>query len=319
MQPPSVLVSSHFKEGHVKTLRERFTNVDFIQLDAGKGVPEQGRDARVLLRAAMPKEELSRVLREAPVEWLHTSTAGFDWVMVPEVLERQLTVTRSAASYSVPIGEYVVATIFLLAKRFPQLLDAQRRREWTTPEPDEIGGKTVAIVGAGAIGGEVAGHAAGLGMRVIGTKRTPEPLPHYELVLPPHELPRALAEADFLVLACPLTPETRHVIGERELRHMKQSAFLINVGRGALVQQAALVAALEEGWIAGACADAFEQEPLPPHSPLWSTKNLIVTPHSSFRSPRNMERILEEFMINLQRYLERKPLLNRLRDFELGY
>jgi phosphoglycerate dehydrogenase-like enzyme len=316
----TVLVSSHFQPQHLAVLRERFPEVRFVHLATDGEVPEEGRNARALLRAAMTKESLSRTLRSVPtIEWFHTSTAGFDWVMVPEIEARNLTVTRSAASYSIPIGEYVIGAMFLLAKRFPALLEAQRERAWTAPEPEEIGGKTVGIVGAGAIGGEVARHAKCLGMRVIGTKRTPAALPNYDRVLPPSDLALILQEADFVVLACPLTPETRHMLGEAEFRRMKPTAYLINVARGALVVESALVEALEQGWIAGACMDAFEQEPLPPDSPLWALDNLVITPHSSFRSPRNMERVLSEFMTNLERYLKGEPLENRLRDLTLGY
>jgi phosphoglycerate dehydrogenase-like enzyme len=316
----TVLVSSHFQPQHLAVLRERFPNVRFVHLTTDGEVPEEGRNARALLRAAMTKEALSKTLRSVPtIEWFHTSTAGFDWVMVPEIEERSLTVTRSAASYSIPIGEYAIGAMFLLAKRFPALLKAQRERTWTTPDPEELGGKTVGIVGAGAIGSEVARHAKCLGMRVIGTKRTPQTLPHYDQVLPPSDLPLILQEADFVILACPLTSETRHMMDEAEFRRMKPTAYLINVARGALVVEGVLVKALEQGWIAGACMDAFEQEPLPPDSPLWELENLIITPHSSFRSPRNMERILNEFMVNLDHYLKGEPLENRLRDLALGY
>ncbi len=316
----TVLVSSYFRPQHLAVLRERFPDVRFVHLATDGEVPEEGQGARALLRAAMTKEALSKTLRSVPsIEWFHTSTAGFDWVMVPEIEERNLTVTRSAASYSIPIGEYAIGAMFLLAKRFPALLKAQAERTWTAPDPDEIGGKTVGIVGAGAIGGEVARHAKCLGMRVIGTKRTPEALPDYDLVLSPSELPQVLEASDFVVLACPLTPETRHMLGEAEFRQMKPTAYLINVARGALVVESALVKALEQGWIAGACVDAFEQEPLPPDSPLWALENLVITPHSSFRSPRNMERVLSEFMINLDHYLKGEPLENRLRDLTLGY
>lgn len=316
----TVLVSSYFQPEHLAVLRERFPDVRFVHLTIDGEVPKEGEKARVLLRAAMSKESLSKTLRSVPtIEWFHTSTAGFDWVMVPEVTERNLTVTRSAASYSLPIGEFVIGAMFLLAKRFPALFQAQRERTWTAPDPEELGGKTVGIVGAGAIGSQVARHAKCFGMRVLGTKRTPQALPYYDQVLAPEGLPLILQEADFVVLACPLTPETRHMMGEAEFRRMKPTAYLINVARGALVVESALIKALEQGWIAGACMDAFEQEPLPSDSPLWALKNLVITPHTSFRSPRNTERILHEFMVNLDHYLKGEPLENQLRDITLGY
>jgi phosphoglycerate dehydrogenase-like enzyme len=155
-------------------------------------------------------------------------------------------------------------------------------------------------------------------MRVIGIKRTPSPVPYVERVLPPEGLDEVLAESDAVVIALPLTPQTRGLIGERELRLMKPTAFLINVGRGPIVQEAALLRALREGWIAGAALDVFEREPLPPDSPFYDLENVILTPHVAGTSPRYMDRAIPLFCENLARYLRGETLLNVV-DKERGY
>jgi phosphoglycerate dehydrogenase-like enzyme len=320
MTRPVILVTSIYQPGHLSGLRAEFPGVAFHQLSPEAAVPPGGEQAEALLRCYMSKPQLRHVLEAAPgIRWIHTCTAGYDQLLVPEIADRGLIVTRSAATQNIPMAEFVVAYILVAAKRFPHLLRAQARREWSPPDPDELGGSTVGIIGAGAVGAEVARRCAALGMRVIGTKRTPTPLPHFDQILPPDGLPRLLAEADFVVLATPLTAETRHMIGEAQLRLMKPTAHLLNVARGALIVEADLVRALRERWIAGACLDAFEQEPLPPSSPLWDLDNVVITPHCSYRSPHGMTRGLAEFKENLRRYLAGEPLLNLLRDPALGY
>jgi len=228
-------------------------------------------------------------------------------------------VTRSAATHHIPISEWVLAYIFLMTKRLPELLQAQREHRWDRLEMEELGGKTVGIVGAGAIGTEVALRCRPLGMRVIATKRSPMPLPAYDEVMGADQLPRLLAESDYVVLACPLTTETRGMIGETQLRLMKATSFLLNIARGGLIVEHDLIRALREGWIAGACLDAFAQEPLPADSPLWDVKRLIITPHASSSSPLVMQRAEQEFVANLRRFIANEPLNNLLREPALGY
>jgi phosphoglycerate dehydrogenase-like enzyme len=206
-----------------------------------------------------------------------------------------------------------------MTKRFPELLRNQAAHRWDRIQMEELGGKTVGIVGAGQIGTEVAIRARPLGMRVIATKRSPEPLPAYDEVMGPDQLPRLLAESDYVVLACPLTTETRGMIDEPQLRLMKPTAFLLNVARGGLIVDDALLRALREAWIAGACLDAFNQEPLPPESPLWDVERLVVTPHASSSSPHVLRRAEQEFVVNLRQFVAGEPLLNRLREPTLGY
>jgi phosphoglycerate dehydrogenase-like enzyme len=291
-----------------------------VKLAPDGTVPKHAADAEVLLRCAMTKDELSWTMQGAPqIEWVHTSTAGFDWVLVPEVVEREILVTRSAAAKAVPIAEFVIAFIFQRAKRLPALARAQEAHAWIHQELDEVRDSTVGVVGAGAIGSEVARLCRALDMYVIGSKRSPRPLPDFDEIVGADDLPLILEQADYVVLSCPLTPETRGLVGSSELRVMKESAYLINIARGGLIVEADLVRALEEGWIAGACLDVFDEEPLPPESPLWDLENLVITPHISWNSPRSLDYVLEEFVDNLERFLAGEPLLNQPKNVELGY
>jgi phosphoglycerate dehydrogenase-like enzyme len=156
-------------------------------------------------------------------------------------------------------------------------------------------------------------------MNVIGIRRTPSDHPLYDQVLASSELNHLLGGTDFLVVSCPLTGETRGMFGLDEFRRMKRSAFLVNIARGAVVREEALIQALSENLIAGAAVDVFDQEPLPADSPLWDQPNLLLTPHSSFRSPTFRQRSIEEFATNLELFLADRPLNNPLRDFSLGY
>lgn len=320
MTTPTVLLSPKVPAEHRDRLTDRFPQVRFALLGDGGALPPGVNDADALLRVALTKPDLEAALNAARgVRWVHTSTAGFDWALVPQIQERGIALTRSAASYAIPIGEFVVSLIASLAKRLPELAAAQRERRWASVDPLELADLTVGVVGAGGIGHEVAWRCRALGMRVIATQRTPRPQEVYDEVLPADRLHDLLAASDVAVVACPLTSETRGLIDAAALAAMRGSAFLINVARGPIVDAVALRAALEEGRIAGAAMDAFDVEPLPEDDPLWTAPNFTVTPHTSFKSPRNLDRVLGEFEANLTRFLADEPLENRLRDFALGY
>lgn len=315
-----MLLAAMIEDAQVTMLRDEFPDVRFVRLPESGEVPADATGAEIIFRCAMSKPELSQALAGAPqLTWMHSCSAGFDQLLVPEIIERNLTVTRSAATHHIPISEWVIAYVFAAAKRFPALWKAQQEHRWAPPETEEVGGKTVGIVGAGAIGTEVAKRCGPLGMRVIATKRTPADMPHFDRVMPPDALPELLAESDYVVLATPLTTETRGMIGERELRQMKPTAFLFNIARGGLIVDDDLVRALREGWIAGAFLDAHHPEPLPADSPLWDVDNLFITPHASYKSPLFMERSTREFAENLHRFRRGESLHNTLREPTLGY
>ncbi len=324
MNRPTILVSEILVPSLLERLQARFPQVDFLPVPREGELPAGVERATGFFRSAMTQELFEELLVRAPdLRWVHITAAGFDWLMSDNVRRRledgSLTLTRSANSYNVSIGEYVIGAMFLLAKGFPAAIAAQERREWTNPSAREIGGSTVGIIGAGAIGGEIAWRARALGAKVTGIRRTPEPMEHFDQVLGTDALDQVLAESDWVVLAMPLTDETRYMITERELRLMKKDAYLINIGRGALTREEDLVTALNEEWIAGAVIDVFEVEPLPEDHPLWGAKNAVLTPHSSFRAENNHLRLFEEFCSNLERFLAGEAPINTMRQPELGY
>ncbi len=265
----------------------------------------------------LPKVALERAVK---LRWIQSVSAGVDRMDVDDY--RHLTLTNASGVAAVPMAEYVIGQMLLFAKGFPRMFRRQQERTWDRQfEAQEIEGKCCGIVGMGAIGGETARRARALGMRVLATRRSvtsrgSDDLAHE--LLPPADLPYLLAESDYVVLAMPLTPETRGMIGAAELALMKPSAVLINVARGAVVDEQALITALRDGTIAGAGLDVFEREPLPADSPLWEMENVVVTPHFSAGSERYAARAAIIVCDNLRRYLAGEPLINIV-DLDRGY
>ncbi len=272
------------------------------------------------------------------LRWVQLHSAGVEHIMDTEVWRGDLPITSLNGIHAVPIAEYVLALLLAFAHRVPRMLDYQHRAEWAgerwaTFVPLELRGKTLGLVGYGAIGREVARLGAAFGMRILATKRTASD-PRYtgwqqagvgdpegrlpERFYPPEELAALLAASDYVVVTTPLTDETEGLLGAAELAAMKRSAFLVNVGRGAVIDQAALVQALQTGRLAGAGLDVFDPEPLPPDSPLWGMDNVILSPHISGFTPRYDDWATDLFAENLRRFLDDDPLIN-LVDRARGY
>jgi D-2-hydroxyacid dehydrogenase (NADP+) len=264
------------------------------------------------------------VLARAPrLRWYQQWDAGVDWLLNhPELSARDFWLTNSSGIHAIPLAEHVLGLMLALTRRLPQAMRAQSRHEWyTVPFGDttELYGKTVVIVGMGPIGQRAAQVAAALGMRVLGVRSHADRMvPGVEKMVGPDGLCDALCEADFLVLAAPLTGRTRGMIGRRELASIKSGAFLINVGRGATLDEAALIDVLRQGRLAGAGLDVFEAEPLPTDSPLWDMQNVLITAHYAGDSPHYHERAMVIFLDNLRRYIAGDPLCN-LVDKQRGY
>lgn len=254
-------------------------------------------------------------LRDAAprLQWIQLTSAGADRLLNSGFVEEGVMVTTVSGLHATPIGEFVLTAMLMFAKGAPKSMRAQLRHEWARFAPTELYGKTVGVVGMGHIGTEVGRLAKAFGCRVIGTRRSATEryaTPEADEIMPASELNRLLAESDYVVLSMPLTPETRDMIGEAELRAMKPTAVLVNIARGAVVVESALAQALREGWIAGAALDVFEREPLPPGSPFWDMENVIVTPHVSGGTEIYNQRAVAIFADNLRRYLAGEPLRN---------
>lgn len=256
--------------------------------------------------------ELVHAVNHAPyVKWLHSMSAGVDHPFFGLLRERGVRVTTSSGAHAQPIAHTVLLYVLALSRGLPAWLDAQQRRAWERHELEDLPEKTLGVIGLGPIGTEVARLGRALGMRVIGLRRTPrgdEPCETWPMERLDHLLPLV----DYLVIACPLTDETRQLIDARALARLPAGACLVNIARGQIVDEPALIRALETGALRGAALDVFEEEPLPPNSPLWTMPNVIVTPHNSGAAPGNAARATEIFLDNLQRYCLGDPLRNEV-------
>ncbi|MGA8144921.1 MAG: D-2-hydroxyacid dehydrogenase [Candidatus Acidiferrales bacterium] len=260
------------------------------------------------------------------LKWLHSTAAGVGQLMYPELRESGIEVTNASGVHRIPMAEHILGTLIALARRFPDCFRFQQRSHWAQHDlwnapvrPRELRGQILLFIGFGAIGQEVAKIIRPLGMRVWAVTRSgraEEGLA--EQVFPASKLAEALPQADFIVLAAPETPETRKMIGAPELALMKPSAYFMNVSRGALVDEPALIAALVQHRIAGAALDVASQEPLPPESPLWKLDNAFITPHMSAVSEHLWERQTDLLIENLEYWFAGSELLNRV-DLKRGY
>lgn len=259
------------------------------------------------------------------VRWIQATSSGIGEYVRRMGYERSMprtVFTTAAGVHAQPLAEFCLMVMLAFHKRLPQLLHDQQRKHWERFATTDLRGRTLVIIGVGHVGREVARFGQALGMHVVGVKRTvagvrPADL-HLDALLAPEELPQALAMAEHLVLIAPHTGETDQMIGARELAMLPEGAVFINIGRGALVDEPALVSALQSGRLLGAGLDVFAEEPLPAESPLWEMPNVLVSPHSASTSDRENARITELFCTNLEHYLAGRPLLNRL-ELERGY
>ena len=271
-------------------------------------------EAEVLFDVDRPSS--SDLPRRAPhVRWVQATSSGVgDWVRRLGIVASPIVVTNAAGVHARPLAEFALFAMLYFAKRMPRVLADQRAHRWERFAVETLPGKTVGVVGLGGVGREVARLAKAVGLRVIGTKRTvagvdPETY-GLDALYPRERLHELLAASDYLVLIVPLTGETTGLIGEAEFRAMQPGAVLINIARGAVVDEAALIEALRSGHLGGAALDVFSREPLPPDSPLWDLPNVLLTPHSMSTALEENELLVELFCDNLRRYLDGRPLRN---------
>lgn len=257
-------------------------------------------------------------VRKAPaLQWLHVFNAGVDHPIYTEMLQRGVRLTTSAGAISEPIAQTAMTGLLMLARNFPRWLAGQHARRWDparVPDfPRDLVGQTVLILGLGSIGTEIARLARVLGLKVIGMRRGPQRAddPVDELH-PPGKLAELLPRADWLIITCPLTTDTRGLISAGMLARLPQGARILNIARGEIIDETALIAALREGHIGGAYLDVFAQEPLPAESPLWNLPNVIVSPHNSGSAAGNDGRVYRMFIANLERWQRGTALVNEV-------
>ena len=278
-------------------------------------------EAEVLLDVDQPST--TAFLQRAPrVKWIQSSSSGVgQWMQRLGLVEAPVLVTNAAGMHARPLAEYAVFAMLYFAKRWPRMAHEQRRHLWERCAIDTLEAKTLGIIGLGQVGQAVARLARPFGLRTLGVRRSGpagRPLEAVEQVYGPDQLATVLAESDYVVLCVPHTPETVGLLGPRELAVLKPSAVVINIARGSVLDEPALVEALRAGALAGAALDVASQEPLPADSPLWDLPNVLITPHSMSTACTENEWLVELFCDNLRRYLAGAPLRN-LVDKRRGY
>lgn len=247
------------------------------------------------------------ISRFSRLQYLQLTSAGTDHLPMAEIEGRGIWLNNARGVYSVPMAEFALGGVLQLYKSFPLFGQQQQQRQWKRHTGlGEIAGKTVCIVGVGSIGREMAKRFAAFEARVIGVNPSPVQCPWLKQLLPPERLAEALGQADIVVLCLPLRPDTRQLINGERFAQMKPGALLVNVARGAIVEQQALLEALQSGRLYGAVLDVFETEPLPGESPLWDMPNVLITPHNSFLSESNNARMFQMVLQNLWAYLAQR-------------
>ena len=293
-----------------------------IVITDDEGMPQgDASDATIFMRWWTSVEGFRLTLSMAPnVKWVYTPSAGIDHLDLDMMRERGITLTNAAGAHSIPIAEFVMMFVLTHAKRATVLMNYAREDYEAIEQTklEELDGKTMAIIGLGSIGQETAKRAKAFGMRVVGSRRRPQPTKYVDEVVSDDEWQKLLPDADVIVIAAPLTDITRGMVDASAFAKMKPTAYIVNVARGQVINTEDLIAALSEGRIAGAGLDVVPEEPLPANHPLWDAPNVWITPHISYSSPRTRGRMMDLFITNLERYMHGQKLHNVV-NFDEGY
>lgn len=316
-----VLVPQDVQEELQTRARARAPGVALLPYAEDGPLPDDLPGAEAVLRWIAGRRYAELVEHGPRVRWLHTASAGVDHVLTRPVREKPgLVVTDSGPAFEIAISEFVLAWMLMVTRRLPELLQRQRQHLWEWLPQAELYGQTVGIIGLGPIGRGIAVRAKAFGMTTLGWRRRPVPVPAVDETLTGDGgLSLLLSRSDFVVLAAALTDHTRTLINASRLAQMKPSAYLLNIARGAMVDEPALIHALRQGHLGGACLDVFAQEPLPPDSPLWDMPHVFVAPHSSSGWTAGLqERQKQLFLDNLARFAKGEPLHGMV-DIAQGY
>jgi phosphoglycerate dehydrogenase-like enzyme len=306
-----------------EAIRKRWPEMRVLHLLDYDQLPPELPDTDIFVGYSLRPKQLTEAKK---LKWIHSTAAGVAQLMYPELRDSGIMVTNPSGIFSVPMAEHTIGLLLALARNFPDSVRGQDRNEWAQQQlwdkPQhltELNGQILLIVGFGSIGHEVARRARAFDLRVWGVTRSGEgDRSLAEKIVPAKELNAALPEADYVLIAAPETSETKHLIGEAELARMKPGARLINVGRGSLLDESALVRALESGRLGGAALDVTQIEPLPAENPLWKAPNLFITPHTSAVSGRLWHRETALLLELLELWFAGKELFNQV-NFAKGY
>jgi D-2-hydroxyacid dehydrogenase (NADP+) len=311
------------KPAMAEAIRTRWPEMRVLHLPNYDRLPEELPDTDIFVGYSLRAEQLKDAKK---LKWIHSTAAGVKQLMYPELRDSGILVTNPRGVFSVPMAEHTLGLLVALARNFPDSVRQQDRARWSQQEiwdkPQhltELNGKVLLIVGYGSIGREVAKRAKAFDMRVWGVTRSGEgDRTNVEKIVPATKLLDVLPDADYLLISAPETAETGHLIGAAQIARMKRGARLINVARGSLLDEAALIRALESGALGSAALDVAHMEPLPAESALWKAPNLMITPHTSAVSDKLWERETALLVDLLERWFDGRELFNRV-DFARGY
>jgi phosphoglycerate dehydrogenase-like enzyme len=297
-------------------LRQDFPSIQITQLPGPKyeGIEREIADSDACVAWSIRPEQFRHAKR---LKWIHSPAAAVHQLMFPELVESYVIVTNAREVHGPVVAEHALAVILALAKKIPQAVRFQEQHIWAQrtmfeemPPLMEIAGAEVLLIGYGSIGREFTKRAKALGMRVTAVREHPERgAEAADAVASAAELDALLPNADFVVLAAPLTPATRHLMNQERIARMKPTAYVVNVSRGPLIDDDALISALKSRTIAGAALDVFVEEPLPGDSPYWDLQDVLITPHTAAVTPKLWERHYHQISENVRRFLAGQPLL----------
>jgi len=306
-------------------IHREFPQVEVDQRNSYKNVEEHIRDAEIFFGWSLRSEQVRAAKK---LRWIHSTAAAVHQLMSPELRASDIVVTNARSVHGPVVAEHTIALMFALAKCLPSAVRYQQQHVWAQeqiayhhPRPGELAGATLGLIGYGAIGSAIARSASALGMRVLVVRQHPQREDGVEQAFEtfgPRRLDEVIPQSDYLVLAAPLTERTRQLINAERLARMKPTGYIVNVSRGALIDEVALADALKNHRIGGAALDVFDHEPLPADSPLWELDNLLITPHTAATSDKMWERHYALVKENLRRYLAGETLLG-LVDKQVGY
>jgi phosphoglycerate dehydrogenase-like enzyme len=313
------IIVSRLNESDLNTVRTIAPNVDFVTPATYEETLDEIDDADALFGHRATPELIQRAKK---LRWIQTGSVGVEGMMFPELVNSDIVLANARGTTAVNIAEHVMALILSFTRTLHILGKRQTEKVWESRANLpvlEISGETLGILGLGSIGLQTAKRAHAFDMRLLAVDPTQTEKPDYvESLWKPDRLHEMLAQSDFVAVCCPLTRQTQGIMGAAEFKAMKQTAFVINIARGKIIDQAALVEALQAGEIAGAGLDALDPEPLPQDSPLWEMENVIITPHNAGQSPKAPRRVFELFCENLKRFVAGEPLINVV-DKTRGY
>ena len=318
----TVVVLGGTKEPALDRLKELGSGVKVLRAEKVADLGPELAEAQVLFQWAGSRDELKLVLAGAPkLEWIHGRYAGLDAILCPELIESHVPLTNGSGSFSQSLGEWVMCGALYFAKDLPRMLQAKAEKKWINFDVLELSTQTIGIVGHGDIGRAIARRAKAFGMKVLALRRDISPRSGDENVdrlFATADLHEMLPLCDYVVNALPLTPQTKHMLSKKEFALMKPTAIVMNVGRGPVIDEAAIVEALRNKTIRGAALDVFEVEPLPAESPLWEMENVLISYHTADHTKDWINDAVTLFLDQFKLWSNGEPLKN-VTDKRAGY